>query len=407
MSDLDLEKPPRPWYAHYFVREPAAAIVFLAASTSIASLVFYLVGLAEFRVLLRLLLIPGVVILFGALVWAHFREKRELFQRVVAGLWAGVLATLLYDLVRVPVVMAGTPVFKAISYFGTVMLNQPSPSVATEIAGWTYHLSNGIGFGLMYALLVPRPSWWTALIWGLLLEGLMLLTPYAEVFGYRISKQFLAITIGAHIVYGLTLWGALKYWLRGSPFGRATTPPATIIAVPAVVAVLGIGLIAGHFHSRYASKIPPSPPDYVGPHLYVTWEVLEPDRVASLWILKRFVDPQARFHYQPVFSRVTRGTPFDTPEAKIRRTGSKSATEVLLAEHLLNSDPRLAHLARMTHIVEITPWMAITDQEAHTLAGDLRQAMQPVDARNISAAAQRGFAWLDAWYDQSPIVTSK
>jgi len=402
MSSSDTEKPARRWYAHYFLREPAAGVVFLGASTSIASLVFYLVGLAEFKVLLCLLLIPGVIILLGSLFWARHRNKLKLYQRVVAGLWAGILATLLYDLVRVPVVMAGTPVFKAISYFGTVMLNQPSPTIATEIAGWTYHLSNGIGFGLMYALLVSRPSWWTAVIWGLSLEGLMLLTPYAEVFGYRISRQFLTITIGAHIVYGLTLWGALKYWLGGAPFGAAKVPRASLLAAPALVAVLGIGLIAVHFHERYGSKIPPSPPDYIGPHLYVTWDVLEPDRVSSLWVMKRFVDPQARFHYQPVFSRITRGTPFDTPEAKIRRSGARSATEVLLAEHHLNSDPKLARLARMTHFAEITPWMAGSDEDAANLARHLRQEMLPRDDRNVSLAAQRAFAWLDTWYDQSP-----
>src|SRR5262249_34448175 len=131
---------------------------------------------------------------------------------ILEGLWAGALATVVYDVVRIPIVHAGVPVFKAISYFGTVFLNQERPTLASEVVGWAYHLSNGVSFGLMYTAIAQRRRVWTAVAWGMLLEVMMLLTPYAEIFGYQRDARFLAITLSSHAAYGLTLWGGLQYF---------------------------------------------------------------------------------------------------------------------------------------------------------------------------------------------------
>lgn len=384
----------------YLAREPAALVALAASSTSIVSLLLYLLGVAEFGMLLRTLLVPGTLLLLGCLLWSRRQGKGELYQRLVSALWAGLLATLLYDLARVPAVLAGLPVFKAISYFGTVMLNQSSPSVTSEFAGWAYHLSNGIGFGLVYVLLVGRPLWWTAVLWGLALECLMLLTPYAEVFGYRVSAQFLAITVSAHIVYGLGLWGALKFWLGGAAFGAAAIRRGSLLAGPSAVALFGIGLIAADFHARFAQVMAPSPPAYLGRGLYVTWDVLEPDRVASAWIWQRFVEPDARFYLVRPFSRSARGTPFDLPEAVVRRSATRSATENLVVSRKLEGDAALAKLARMTHLFEITPWMEASDPQAFELGRGLLRAVEPQEKSNPTAALREGFKWLDGWYTQ-------
>jgi hypothetical protein len=385
----------------YLWREPAAIVPWLCATTSIGSLLLYLTGMVELVTGAKLLLLPGLAVLGGVVIWAKRQGKAELHERLVSGCWAGLVATFFYDVVRVPVAMAGVPVFKAISYFGTVFLGQPSPTLTSEIVGWSYHLSNGVGFALMYALCMARPLWWTAVLWGLTLEGVMLLTPYAEVFGYRISRQFLGMTVGAHVAYGLGLWAALKFraarmvsvaewpWLRPLSAGLW-------LALP-----LGLTVIAADFYARHARSIPPSPPDYLGPHLYTTWDVLEPDRVAALWVQRRFVDPQARFHFLPPFSRILFGKPFDTPEAEVRRTGTKSATEVLLAQHGLEADPKLSSLARMTHLCEITPWLLPSDRAAHQLAQGIKDTVELLPGGAVGDAAQRVFAWLDAWHEIS------
>lgn len=382
-------------------REPVFLLPLLLGASSISTLLLYFYGVAPMDRSVLTILLPASVLLLVLLVWAWRVRRTELLDRTLAGLWAGAIATLAYDVVRLPIAMSGVPVFKAISYFGTVILGQQAPDVTSEAVGWTYHLSNGIGFGLMYAVLVSQPRWWTAAGWGLLLEGAMLLTPYAEIFGYKLSSGFVAVSLGAHLVYGLTLWACLRAWSGGFSRGGPLRHRPSTLALAAALVPLGIGTVAADFHVRHAATIPPSPPPYLGPHLYTTWNALEPDRLASLWVLKRFVDPEARFHFVEPFSHAPYGTAFDTPEAEVRRTGGQAATEVLIARSGLGRDAKLALLARVGHLYEITPWLRPADPEAHQLGQELMEFAGRCPSSDVSPCVKRSFRFLDSWYGGS------
>lgn len=356
----------------------------------------YFQGIGSFSWLASAILALEVIGIFVIVIVFREKKQSDILKLVYSGLWAGSLATLAYDLVRVPIAYSGIPVFKAISYFGTVFLNVPTPTSLSEVVGWAYHLSNGVSFGLMYAALVSKPGPITAVLWGMTLEGVMLLTPYAEVFGYRRDAKFLAITIGAHAVYGLVLWLALHAAARAD--FRWTLKPlvAGFIGVP-----LGLAVMAADFHHRYASHLPPSPPAYIGPHLYTTWDVPEPDRIVVMWMTRRWVEPQAQFHFIPPFETIRYGRPFDLPEAQIRRQGTLSASEFLLSEHHLQRDPKLEALVRMTHLNEITPWMLASDPEAGQLTELLRTQADQLCGKALKAqCAEQLFVWLDRWYEQ-------
>jgi hypothetical protein len=380
------------------VTQPELLVPFALGASSIATLLLYFYGVTEMAFAVWALLVPAAILLALIALWAKRTNRTELFTRIAAGLWAGGFATLAYDLVRVPIAMSGVPVFKGISYFGTVILGQGSSTWGSEVVGWGYHLSNGIGFALMYATLLGKPRLWTAVLWGLFLEFAMLLTPYAEVFGYKVSREFLGITMASHATYGATLWAALRYYWMGEE--GFSGPRFSWLKVGALFAVVpfGIGCVAADFHARHASTIPPSPPKYLGPHLYVTWNVPEPDRFAVMWVFRRFSDPSARFHFIEPFSQASYGTPFDTPEAELRRSATGSATEVLIALLDTESDEKLALLGRVGHIYEISPWMRPTDPTAYGLG------QQIVDAgdcgeRLTSACVARAFEYLDRWYE--------
>jgi hypothetical protein len=295
---------------------------------------------------------------------------------------------------------AGIPVFKAISYFGTAILSAPRPTALSELVGWGFHFSNGVGFAVMYALLVRRPRWWTAVGWGVLLEAMMLATPYAEVFGYRRSWSFVATSLGAHVVYGLGLWlGLLRCpalvdapdavaSARAPWRGRAL---AAWLAAPAV-----IGVIAVDFHSLHAASIPASPPPYLGPGLLVTWHTPEPDRIGAIWLTSRFIDSAARFHFVEPMSRIPYGTPFDVPEADIRRSTTRSTFEVLLDRSGKSSDPALRRLARFCHATEVQPWRIDPGGEDGELARALTARLGECPA--LGACLDRGLAWFDETY---------
>src|SRR4051794_26633383 len=93
--------------------------LFACGSLSIGSLLLYFFGVASFAtVATGLLLLEGVGL--AALLWVAWRRKwPEARFLLWSGFLAGGLATLAYDLVRIPLVHSGVPIFKAISYFGT------------------------------------------------------------------------------------------------------------------------------------------------------------------------------------------------------------------------------------------------------------------------------------------------
>jgi len=370
----------------------ARLTLFGLGSLSIASLLLYFFGITSFGTASATLLTAEACGVAGFAWYARTRQRRDAMRLLAGGLWAGCLATLVYDLVRVPVAHAGIPVFKAISYFGTVLLGADQPTLASEVLGWSYHLSNGVSFALMYAAIAVRPGPFTAVLWGLSLEGAMLLTPYAEVFGYQRDARFLAITIGSHACYGLMLWLVLRQWNRREPSGMA-------VGSSVALAGLGLFLMAADFHRLEAASLPASPPSALGPDLYVTWDVPEPDRLAALWALKRFADPGARFHFVAPFQTLAYGVPFDVPEAEIRRAGSRSATEVLLDRVRQPADARLALLARTAHLSEVAPWMMPSDPEADALARALRDAAAASCGMRLRAACLEDvFQTIDRWY---------
>lgn len=377
---------------------PAAIVPFVLGAASIASLLLYFYGVTSMGSGTRWLLLPALALLV-VFALAVARRDADLADRIAAGLWAGLLATFAYDVVRVPVAASGVPVFKAISYFGTLILDQLHPTLASEVVGWAYHLSNGVGFGLMYAVMVKRPRLWSAVVWGVTLEAAMLATPYAEVFGYRLSSKFLSMTIGSHVVYGAVLWAGLVGWkrLQAMPVRRRRGWIASL----GLIAPLGIGGVAADFHARHASLLPPSPPAYVGEHLLTTWNVPEPDRVALLWATRRFVDPKARFHYVEPFSQVLYGHPIDLPEAEVRRSATRSATEVLLEERGLLEDPKLRLLAETTHLFEIARWRLPSNRDAFVLGSELVSAIGDCPSDEVRPCFERGFRYLEVWYSDT------
>ena len=200
------------------------------------------------------------------------------------------------------------------------------------------------------------------------------------------------------MVYGLTLWAALRYWLGPQALGAPPRRRPLHLALVLLLAPIGIGAVAADFHRRHAATIPPSPPGYLGPHLYTTWNILEPDRLAAMWVFQRFVQPKARYHFVEPFSRIAYGTPFDIPEASVRRRGIRSATEVLLEQHGLTRDERLQRLARMTHLYEIAPWMLPADPAAQQLGQELLETARRCAPAAVAPCAAHALRYLDGWY---------
>jgi hypothetical protein len=128
-------------------------------------------------------------------------------------------------------------------------------------------------------------------------------------------------------------------------------------------------------------------------HLYVTGTVMEIDRCASAWLLKRHVDEEATFDFltdQELM--VTEGFSFDTPFSEFRRTHTQSTFESIQKRYSLN-DNRVVFLAKLIHELEINFWNKNIEKKAAQFQFELKKLLQ--DSEDNSTALQRCFDYLD------------
>jgi hypothetical protein len=112
-------------------------------------------------------------------------------------------------------------------------------------------------------------------------------------------------------------------------------------------------------------------------HLYATGRMMEVDRCASAWLIKRHVDPDAEFVFFKDGELITRGKAFDTPDAQFCRTHNLSTFEILMA-HFKVDDPKVKILAKAIHEVEINYW----DGRKSPLANDLMMKINDIVRNN-------------------------
>jgi len=87
---------------------------------------------------------------------------------------------------------------------------------------------------------------------------------------------------------------------------------------------------------------------------WATREHLWVDRVCSAWLIRRFIDPKAKFQWlKQVKDCPKRALGFDFDGAEFTHVGNKVTFEVLLASFGLDSDAGLARLAGLVHFLDV------------------------------------------------------
>jgi len=76
------------------------------------------------------------------------------------------------------------------------------------------------------------------------------------------------------------------------------------------------------------------------------------DRIASAWLIKRFVDPEAEFLFAPPEEFPADAIAFDAPGAELSHQGEDCTFEMLLKRAGFR-DRRLAHLAEIVHEADL------------------------------------------------------
>ena len=87
---------------------------------------------------------------------------------------------------------------------------------------------------------------------------------------------------------------------------------------------------------------------------WVTRQGVHVDRIACAWLIRRFIDPEAKFRF--VVSKSYRHAAgelrFDMANAEFTHEGDKCSFEVFL-EKLVSSDPALTAIAEIVHDLDL------------------------------------------------------
>ncbi len=151
----------------------------------------------------------------------------------------------------------------------------------------------------------------------------------------------------------------------------------------------------GMLVAREAHSLEPGLPN---PSLWVTRERPKIDRIACPWLIRRFVDPLAVFHFVAAewvkdVADETGAIPYDIKDVHYSHRGEECTFDTLIAEFGL-SDPALLHLARIVRGAD-TARMELEPQAAGLLAISLGlSAVEADDLRQL----EKGMVIYDALY---------
>jgi hypothetical protein len=213
-------------------------LVFILSAMSIWCLLAEFYGLCSMQTFTFAILLPATAALVTLAVLDRVKGDGQLWQGVVIGAAAGFVAACAYDVFRLPFVFSrewhlasvvpAMNLFRVFPRFGAMILGepveQPTYSLAVQLIGWAYHFSNGVTFGVMYVAMIGnarRRSWLCAVLLATGLELAMLLTPYPQFFAIPLTALFVAVTLTAHLIFGVALGLVTKSWAMRWPERQA------------------------------------------------------------------------------------------------------------------------------------------------------------------------------------------
>jgi len=126
------------------------------------------------------------------------------------------------------------------------------------------------------------------------------------------------------------------------------------------------------------------------PVRYVTWDSLEPDAWASVWLIKRHLAPDAEVVVKPVGAPVGDGIAFGVPDAKYQRVDGLSVYESLLQGFHV-TDPDLLRLGKIIHDIEISPWSNNKVKQSAVLEQAYRSLQDRFTLREVPVACYGQF----------------
>lgn len=209
------------------------AVLFACAATSIGALLAKVWGVGSMQGFALQITLPATLLMVVLGTWCWWGGQRRIAEDLLLGALGGLIGTLAYDVARLPFHLAGLRVFAPISAYGVWLAEASASSRYTDSLGLVYHFSNGLSFGIMYALAARGRHWFLAVLWACAIETLALVSPFGVVFALTGNVPAILIAYWGHVAYGV-------------PLGLMVQHPAPTLrwfgAVPRPVGVMALAL---------------------------------------------------------------------------------------------------------------------------------------------------------------------
>jgi hypothetical protein len=182
------------------------AVAITCAFASTAAFFLHVLGVVRMPFFINFVGMPVIVLMMivGLYSW---QRRLPFWRRLRAGIIAGALGLIAYDLVRFAIYESGILAyypFHAIARLGSLITGQPPEADAAIFAGWLYHYWNGFSYAIIYALVAGPAMWYWGVAWAMMLE-IGMLASYPTFLAVRNDWAFRTISLIGHIVYGVTI----------------------------------------------------------------------------------------------------------------------------------------------------------------------------------------------------------
>lgn len=164
------------------------------------------------------------------------------------------------------------------------------------------------------------------------------------------------------------------------------------------------GLVAG-LEQRMKPETEASSPQRdvlpIAAHQGRTWVTrigIKVDRMASAWLIRRFIDPKARFKFVPAkdYQPAARELRFDMFDAEFTHEGDRCTFEVLVERFGLGGDARLRQVAEIVHDIDLKDGKFGRDEAPGV--GQLVAGIAAAHPDDDEARLQRGTALFEDLY---------
>ena len=138
---------------------------------------------------------------------------------------------------------------------------------------------------------------------------------------------------------------------------------------------------------------------------WVTWENIGVDRMASAWLIRRWIDSDAEFVFIPVGEKPKpkTGEPFDIPGERYSHHGGHCTFYTLLKENNIN-DPTLSRIAQI--VDEADEIQEVTIEPAALGLDLICRGLRQISTDDYEAMERGGLIY-EALYAQLKIDSTK